>query len=210
MKISVSILNLDFRKLEQEIKRIESGCPDSFHMDIMDGHLVDNISFGPDIVKTVDRITNLPLQSHLMITNPEKFTDKFFEVGSASVTVHAEVIDNKNKNIFKKDNMGISLDPDYKVEKIFPHLADVKRVLVMSVYAGFGGQIFIEKSIDRILKISEERRRQNLDFQISVDGGINLDTARACKSAGADEVAVGSYITRSKNPVDRIKAIKKL
>ncbi|MGM0441379.1 MAG: ribulose-phosphate 3-epimerase [Elusimicrobiota bacterium] len=210
MKISVSILNLDFRKLEKEMNRIEKGKPNSFHMDIMDGHLVDNISFGPDIVKTVRRITELPIHSHLMITNPEKFTDRFFESGSSTVTIHAEALTRENKSLLKKNNLGLSLNPDYPVEKIYPYLDKVKRVLIMSVYAGFGGQSFIEESLERINKIAEKRKKRGLDFKISVDGGINVDTALLCKQAGADEVSVGSYITRSDNPAGRIKAIKKL
>ncbi len=208
IKVSVSILNLDFANLERSLKNIETAGVDSFHMDIMDGHFVDNISFGPDLVKIISRITTLPLHSHLMISNPEKFVDRFFSVGSETVTIHVETLNDKNLHILDMDNIGISLNPDMPTESVFPYLHKVKRVLVMSVMPGFGGQQFMESSIESIRRIAEKRSEIGSAFIISVDGGVNYDTGLKCMAAGADELAVGSYITKSDDPAEKIRRLK--
>ncbi len=210
VKVSVSILNIDFGNLKKSIKDIENAGIDSFHMDIMDGHFVDNISFGPYIVKTINKLTSLPLHTHLMIYNPEKFIDRFFEAGSETVTIHVETLNDKNFNLLDRKNIGISLNPDIPLEKIYPYLDKVKRVLVMSVMAGFGGQQFIEKSIESISKLAEKRENLGLDFIISVDGGINSDNAGRCIKAGVDELAVGSYITAATNPAEKVNKLANL
>lgn len=208
MKISVSILDMDFGNLKEAIKTIENTPIDSLHMDIMDGHFVDNISFGPDIVRTVKGVCSVPLHTHLMIYDPEKFVDRFFKAGSRTVTVHAETLNDKNLHILDRNNMGISLNPDMSIERIYPYLAKVKRVLVMSVMAGFGGQEFIETSVESIYKLAEKRKKTGLDFVISVDGGVNSDSAAKCIKAGADELVVGAYITKADNPEERIRQLK--
>ncbi|MFW6172169.1 MAG: ribulose-phosphate 3-epimerase [Elusimicrobiota bacterium] len=208
MKISISVLNIDFINLKDEINKIEKAGADSFHMDIMDGHFVDNISFGPDVVKTFSRATSFPIHTHLMIEKPQKFVERFFDAGSSTVTVHVETLNSENKDILKKENMGISFDAGEEPEEVFPYLEYVDRVLVMSVYAGFGGQKFIEQSLDKIKKIADIRKEKGYDFIISVDGGVNSDNAQKCIKAGADELVIGSYLTKSDDPESRIKKIR--
>jgi ribulose-phosphate 3-epimerase len=208
--ISVSILNMDFKDLANSIKKIEETPIDSFHMDIMDGQFVNNISFGPDVVKAVSEVTGKPFYSHLMIFNPERFVDRFFEAGSESVVVHVETLNKENKSIMDRPNMGISLNPDIPLEDLFPYLDKVDRVLVMSVYAGFGGQKFIPESLDRISELARRRKEQGLDFIISVDGGINYESAVECVKAGVDEISVGSYITKSEDPAEAIRLLKSI
>ncbi|MBN2407546.1 MAG: ribulose-phosphate 3-epimerase [Elusimicrobia bacterium] len=207
MKLGVSILNMDFGNLEASIKKIEKTRIDDFHMDIMDGHFVDNISYGPEMVKTVRRITGIPLITHLMIENPEKFVGRFFEAGSQAVLVHVETLNDANRSILEMDNMGISFNPDVPLEDVAPYLDKVNRVLVMSVYAGFGGQDFIEESLQKIAALKEIRKSKGLDFEISVDGGINAESASRCLKAGVDEIVVGSYITRADDPAERIDTL---
>ncbi|MFC2062129.1 ribulose-phosphate 3-epimerase [Elusimicrobiota bacterium] len=208
MKISISVLNIDFKNLRQTIEVLESAGIDSWHMDIMDGHFVDNISFGPDVVKTVNEISDLPIFTHLMIKNPEKHIDKYFEAGSEIVTVHAEVLNDDNIDILEKENIGISFNPDYPLPEIFPYLEKVKEVLVMSVFAGFGGQEFIEDSLARISQLDERKKELGLDFKISVDGGINAKNALSCLNAGANEVIIGTFVTKSQDPAEKIKEIQ--
>lgn len=208
MKISVSVLNLDFAHLEDSIREFEHAGADSLHMDIMDGNFVDNISFGPAIVKTIADITVLPVYSHLMIVKPEKYIKKFFEAGSQSVTVHVETISEDNKDILDMDNVGLSLNPDIDLAELDGYLNIVSEVLIMSVYAGFGGQQFIQSSLERIEKIKNKRDQIGADYKIAVDGGINPEVAARCAEAGADEVIVGSYITASDDPAGAVEKIR--
>lgn len=208
MKISVSVLNLDFAHLEDSIRKFEAAGVDSLHMDIMDGSFVDNISFGPAIVKTIADITVLPVYSHLMIVKPEKYIKKFFEAGSQNVTVHIETINKDNENILDMDNVGLSLNPDIALAELDGYLNKISEVLIMSVYAGFGGQQFIESSLDRIEKIKNKRERIGADYKIAVDGGVNPEVAARCAESGADEVITGFYITSFDDPAGAVEKIR--
>ncbi|MFC2091395.1 ribulose-phosphate 3-epimerase [Elusimicrobiota bacterium] len=208
MKISLSILDMDFADLRTSLKQFETSGIDSFHMDIMDGNFVDNISFGPGIVRTVHEISPLTLHSHLMITEPGRFVGRFFDAGSASVTVHVESLNEGNMSVLERNNIGLSLNPDVPVECLFPYLHKVNRILIMSVNAGYGGQEFIESSLDRISMLASKRKGSGSDYIISVDGGINLHNACKCMEAGADELVVGSYITKAENPTTVIAGLK--
>ncbi|MFH1415098.1 MAG: ribulose-phosphate 3-epimerase [Elusimicrobiota bacterium] len=208
--LSVSILNMDFGNLEKEIRSIERMSIDSFHMDIMDGHLVDNISFGPAVVEKVREITDIPIHSHLMISNPERFTKRFFEAGSDTVTIHAETLEGIDTENFFSERTGVSFNPDYPVEEVFPYLDKVGRVLVMSVMAGFGGQEFVESSLKSIEVLAEKRSKDGHNYIISVDGGVNEETSARCIDAGADELIVGSYITKSDDPESKISRLRTL
>jgi ribulose-phosphate 3-epimerase len=208
INISVSILNMDFANLAKAVRNIEKAGIDSFHMDIMDGSFVDNISFGPAVVETVKRITSLPLISHLMILKPFKYVDRFFAAGSEKVIVHAEALNKEDSRLMDRENMGVSINPDIPLESVYPYLEKADRVLVMSVFAGFGEQEFIPQTVDRISALREKREELGLKFVISVDGGINDKNAAKCVRAGADELVVGSYATRSKNPVKTIKRMR--
>ncbi len=207
-KISVSVLNMDFMNLGESIKEVETAGADSFHMDIMDGHFVDNISFGPDTVSSIRQFALLPFHTHLMISNPKKFIKRFFDAGSKTITVHIEAIEN-DRGFTITRNMGISLNPSAPIEKIFPYMDKISRVLIMSVNPGFGGQKFIKESIEKIYSLAQRREELGLKFIISVDGGIEPNSAALCSQAGADELVVGSYVTASKD-LTVAESIKKL
>ncbi len=208
MEISVSVLDMDFGHLEDSIKLLETADIDSLHMDIMDGRFVDNISFGPAIVRTIAQITKLPIYSHLMISRPEKYVKNFFESGSRGVTVHLETINEDNEYILETDNMGLSLNPDIELAGLDPYLNKVSEVLIMSVYAGFGGQKFIQSSLDRIRELRKKRERLGLNYKISVDGGINPEIVPLCVESGADEIIAGSYVSASRDPVKAVSALR--
>lgn len=172
ISISVSVLNMDWTNLRNAIKEVEDAGIESLHLDIMDGNFVDNISFGPDIVRSVNTITSLPLNTHLMIKNPAKFIDRFFKAGSDTVTVHIETLQSESDfKLLSGKNIGISLNPDTPVETIEPYLSSVQRVLIMSVEPGFGGQKFIGESLNKISRLREKERRPdfNLPFPLMAE-----------------------------------------
>lgn len=211
VSISVSVLNMDFTNLSDAIREVENTGIESLHLDIMDGNFVDNISFGPDIVQSVNTVTSLPLHTHLMIKNPAKFVGRFFKAGSDTVTLHIETLQSEiDFKLLSGKNMGISLNPDMPVETIYPYLDSVKRVLIMSVEPGFGGQKFIGESLNKISQLRKKREETGLQFTISVDGGIDNLSAPECIKAGVDELVVGAYITRSKSPATDIRKLRKL
>lgn len=204
IKIAPSILSADFGKLNAEIASIEKYA-DLLHLDIMDGHFVPNITFGPEIIKNIK--TSLPLHCHLMISNPEIHAEAFAKVGANIITFHIEAIPEPLELIKQIKSYGVkaglSLNPPTEVEEILPFLNEVDYVLVMSVQPGFGGQSFMDSAIPKIQAI----RSLYPDLDIEVDGGINAQTGRLAKEAGANILTAGSYIFRSD---DRGKAIESL
>lgn len=208
MKISPSILTANFVNLNQELKSIEKA--DYLHLDIMDGHFVPNISFGPFISSVIQKHTNLKLDTHLMVTDPLFWLDKFNLPNTEFITVHYEA--NKLEETLDKIHelnlkAGISFKPNTKVNQIKSYLSKVDLVLVMSVEPGFGGQKFMENSLDKIKELAKLRKDYNYNFLIEVDGGINQETAKLCKEAGADILVVGSYLF---NSLDRENLIIKM
>ena len=201
---------MDFSRLRECIEEVEKAGADSLHLDIMDGHFVNNISYGPGISKTIISIASVPVHAHLMIEDPLKYAERFFEAGCSSVSAHVETLSSQNEDILKMPHTGISLNPDVPLSKLRPYIKDVERVLVMSVMAGFGGQSFMRQSLKRIESLKKEREKAGLDFVIEVDGGINDKTALECLKAGADEVIVGSWVTASQDPAERVKYLKSL
>lgn len=204
LKIAPSILSADFGQLNAEIASIETHA-DLLHLDIMDGHFVPNITFGPEIIKNIK--TSLPLHCHLMISNPEVHAEAFAKVGAEIITFHIEAIPNPLELIKQIKSYGVkaglSLNPPTEVEQILPFVSEVDYVLVMSVQPGFGGQAFMESALPKIQTI----RSQFPDLDIEVDGGINAETGRLAKEAGANILTAGSYIFKSE---DRIAAIESL
>jgi ribulose-phosphate 3-epimerase len=212
IKISPSILSADFSKLGEEIKSIEP-YSDMLHIDVMDGHFVPNITIGPVIIESIKKVTYLPLDTHLMIQNPEKYVESFIESGSDIITVHIETVNknslddivNKIRNAHKK--ITIALNPNTKLETIMPHIDKVDMILLMTVNPGFAGQSFIESVLSKIVKLRKILQERELDVDIEVDGGINAETAPLVKYAGANVLVSASFIFRNK---DRKEAIREL
>lgn len=198
--ISPSILSADFMNLESEINAIKNCGVKWVHIDVMDGHFVPNISIGVPVVKSIRKKTDLFLDTHLMIDNPEKYVEVFANAGSDLITFHLEATENPAevirlvKSFGKK--VGISIKPKTEAKEVFPYLNDVDLVLVMTVEPGFGGQEFMH---DCAMKIPEIREKAPEDLIIQVDGGINNLTGKICKSLGANSLVAGSYIYGSED-----------
>lgn len=208
LKIAPSILNANFKELEKELKSVNNIA--YWHIDIMDGNFVPNISFGPEITKHVSDIAKVNLDIHLMVLNPLDWIDDFSFDNTEYITVHYESNDfvKALKKIREnKIKTGISIKPKTQVEELIPYLEDIDLVLVMSVQPGFGGQSFMDSSLDKIAWLRDYRTKHNLDYVIEVDGGINDKTAKLVKEAGVDIVVAGSYIFKSG---DRDRAVESL
>ncbi|MCU7493618.1 MAG: ribulose-phosphate 3-epimerase [Bacteroidota bacterium] len=199
--ISPSILNADFSRLADEVALAERGGADWVHCDIMDGHFVPNISFGPFIVKTAKKITKLPLDVHLMIENPDLYIEDFLKSGADIVTVHQEAVVHLNRTIQHIKGLGaragVSINPSTPVSTLREIAEFVDMVLIMSVNPGFGGQSFIESSLRKIRETVRLREEMNANFLIEVDGGISSENIQKISDAGADVFVVGSAIFKS-------------
>lgn len=211
MKIAPSILSADFSKLGDDIREVEAGGADYIHVDVMDGHFVPNITLGPPIVKAIRPITGLPLDVHLMISEPAKYVDAFADAGADYITVHVEADPHIHRTIQMIKNRGVKagvvLNPGTPAELLKPLLADVDMVLLMTVNPGFGGQAFIPSVVSKIKEIRKWADELNPALEIEVDGGINPETIAVCAEAGADVFVAGSAIY---NQSDRKKAIEDL
>ncbi|MBE4908772.1 ribulose-phosphate 3-epimerase [Bacillus luteolus] len=211
VKIAPSILSADFAKLGQEIKDVERGGADYIHIDVMDGHFVPNITIGPLIVNAVRPITQLPLDVHLMIENPDQYIADFAKAGADHITVHVEACKHLHRTIqLIKDQgikAGVVLNPATPVDTIKHVLPELDMVLLMTVNPGFGGQKFISSVLPKIKELSEMISTLGLPIEIEVDGGVNEETAKLCIEAGANVLVAGSAVF---NQEDRAKAISKL
>lgn len=200
MKISASILNANFLDLENEIKKTEAAGIDSFHLDVMDGHFVPNLSFGTPILKAIKKIAQKPIFSHLMVTEPEKMIE-WFLADSTGVIFHIEATEKVRDciNLIHRANRycGIACNPETPYSLLLPYLAEVEDILVMSVHPGFGGQKFIADVLPKIEKLKETGREKGLPFIVSVDGGVNEEITPQLRKAGVDKIVVGSYLFRS-------------
>ncbi|MDZ7815762.1 MAG: ribulose-phosphate 3-epimerase [Planctomycetota bacterium] len=207
LKISPSILSADFADLEGQIRLIEQGGADYVHLDVMDGHFVPNISFGPMVAATVNRITDLTCDAHLMITDPDKYIEAFAKSGVDICTVHIEVLDDPRSTLARIRELGmapaLTLNPDTDVELILPHLNLVEQVLVMSVFPGFSGQSFIPDTLDTVRRLRSEAP----ELDIEIDGGMNSDTVPQAVEAGANVLVAASAIFKS---TDIVRAIRDL
>ncbi|UKS67093.1 ribulose-phosphate 3-epimerase [Rossellomorea marisflavi] len=211
MKIAPSILSADFSKLGEDIREVDAGGADYIHVDVMDGHFVPNITLGPPIVKAIRPITGLPLDVHLMISEPAKYVDAFADAGADYITVHVEADPHIHRTIQLIKNRGVKagvvLNPGTASELIKPLIADIDMVLLMTVNPGFGGQAFIPSVVTKIKEIRKWADELNPALEIEVDGGINPETIAVCAEAGADVFVAGSAIY---NQSDRKKAIEDL
>ena len=205
--ISPSILSADFANLERDIKAVEQA--DWLHIDVMDGHFVPNITIGVPVVKSIKKITKLPLDVHLMIENPEKYIEPFASAGADIITFHYEAARDINEtiNLIKSFGIkaGMSIKPKTPPEVVFPYLNDLDLVLVMTVEPGFGGQKFMEDCAEKIPAIKAQGKK---DMIIQVDGGINAETARICTLLGANSLVAGNYIYKSDDINRAINSLK--
>ena len=203
IQISPSILSADFSELGNEIKRLEEGGADMIHVDVMDGHFVPNLTIGPPVIKALRKSTKLPFDVHLMISPVHKYIKNYAEAGADIITIHPEATDNLENSIkyikeFGK-KVGISLNPETKTEVIIKFLKEIDLVLVMSVHPGFGGQKFIPEVLSKIQKLKEIKLRENLRFDIEVDGGIDFNNSKSVIEAGANILVSGTTIFKNNN-----------
>jgi ribulose-phosphate 3-epimerase len=208
VKIAPSILSADFSKLGEEILEVEKGGADYIHVDVMDGHFVPNITIGPLIVEAIRPITQLPLDVHLMIENPDQYIKAFADAGADYITVHVEASRHLHRTIHYIKSLGVKagvvLNPATPVESIQHIIGDVDMVLLMSVNPGFGGQKFIPEVLPKIRKVRKMAEEKGVNLEIEIDGGVNSETAKLCIEAGANVLVAGSAIYNEK---DRVKAI---
>ena len=213
IKISPSILSADFSQLGKEINNLEKGGADLIHVDVMDGHFVPNLTIGPPVIKALRNYTKLPFDVHLMISPVHKYIKNFAEAGSDIITIHPEATENLNESIslIKRLNkkVGISLNPNTKISVIESKLKNIDLVLVMSVLHGFGGQKFIPETIKKIKDLKEIKDKNNYNFDIEVDGGINFLNSKDVINAGANILVSGTTIFKENNG-DIKKNIEKL
>jgi len=211
-KIAPSILSADFTRLGEEVKSVEQAGADYIHIDVMDGHFVPNITIGPMIVKAVRRVTELPLDVHLMISNPDRFIEDFSQAGANIITVHAEAVNHLHRSLQIIRRAGaqpaVSLNPATPLQLIEYILEGLDMVLLMTVNPGFESQEFIPEVIPKINRLSEMIDERGLDIEIEVDGGINPETIHRVSSAGANVFVVGSAIFYSENYADTIRIMR--
>ncbi len=203
IQISPSILSADFSNLEKDIKKLETAGADMIHVDVMDGHFVPNITIGPPVIKALRNKTSLPFDVHLMISPVHKYIKDFANAGADIITIHPEATPNLQESIdeiksFKK-KVGISLNPDTKIDIVENYLDKVDLILIMSVYPGFGGQKFISDVLEKIKNLKNLKDKKKLNFDIEVDGGINFSNFKSVIDAGANVLVSGTTIFKENN-----------
>lgn len=212
IKIAPSLLSADFRNIEKEIKKVERCGVDLLHLDIMDGHFVPNITFGPMIVKAINECTKLPLDVHLMIENPDSYVESFVKSGADYLTVSIEACHHLHRTIglIKSFNVkvGCALNPATPFELVKPVIKELDLLLLMTVNPGFGGQKFIPSVPSKIEEAKNFIQEHKLKTEIEVDGGINPETAKLVKKAGATILVAGDAIFKSKNYCQTVKALR--
>ena len=201
IQISPSILSADFSQLGKEIKRLEEGGADMIHVDVMDGHFVPNLTIGPPVIKALRKHCSLKFDVHLMISPVHKYIDAYADAGADIITIHPEATDNLQNSIDKikefKKKVGVSLNPETKVDIIKNFLNKVDLVLIMSVNPGFGGQKFMPEVLNKIKELVKIREKEKLIFDIEIDGGINFDNSKLAIEAGANILVSGTTIFKS-------------
>ena len=205
------MLAADFLHLEKDVETVNRYA-DIFHLDVMDGVFVPNISFGFPVIEAIASQAQKPMDVHLMIVEPEKYVDRFAQVGASMISFHLNASSDPEALLKHIRSLGIKaglvINPDIPVEALFPYLKDADYVLLMSVFAGFGGQKFIDATYERIRTLKAEIQRQGLDIKIEVDGGVSASNASALAEAGAEIFVAGSAVFKSDDPESVIKAMR--
>ena len=203
IQISPSILSADFSQLANEIKRLEDGGADMIHVDVMDGHFVPNLTIGPPVIKSLKKHSSILFDVHLMISPVHKYIKAYADAGADIITIHPEATDDIDSSIslIKELNkkVGVSLNPETKVDIIIEHLDKIDLVLIMSVNPGFGGQKFMPEVLSKIGELKKLRSAKDLDFDIEIDGGINFENSKIAIQAGANILVSGTTIFKSNN-----------
>ena len=203
IQISPSILSADFSQLGVEIKKLEEGGADMIHVDVMDGHFVPNLTIGPPVIKALRKQCDLKFDVHLMISPVHKYIESYADAGADIITIHPEATDNLESSILKirelNKKVGVSLNPESKIDLIRNYLDKIDLILIMSVNPGFGGQKFMPKVLEKIKELKKIQNEKNLDFDIEIDGGINFDNCKDAIDAGANILVSGTTIFKSNN-----------
>ena len=201
IQISPSILSANFSQLGDEIKRLNDAGADMIHVDVMDGHFVPNLTIGPPVIKALKKNSSVPFDVHLMISPVHKYIEAYANAGADIITIHPEATDNLQKSIDKikefKKKVGVSLNPETKVDIIKKNLSQIDLVLIMSVNPGFGGQKFMPEVLNKIKELVKIRKNEKLIFDIEIDGGINFDNSKLAIEAGANILVSGTTIFKS-------------
>jgi ribulose-phosphate 3-epimerase len=212
--VAPSLLSADFSRLAEEIAAVEREGAEFLHLDIMDGHFVPNITFGPVVVEAISRDSTVVLDAHLMIARPHRYLEQFVKAGAHIVTIHAEASEDVARDLKTIRDLGaksgLAINPDNQTETIEPWLDGVDMLLVMSVFPGFGGQSFMESSLDNVRRAVAVREERGLDFAIQIDGGIKPDTAPLARQAGAEILVAGTAVFRAPDYGEAIRAIRGL
>jgi len=203
IQISPSILSADFSQLRNEIKRLEEGGADMIHVDVMDGHFVPNLTIGPPVIKSLKKHSSILFDVHLMISPVHKYIESYSDAGADIITIHPEATDDLNSSILKikelNKKVGVSLNPETKIDVILNILDKIDLVLIMSVNPGFGGQKFMPEVLNKIKELKKIQKEKSLDFDIEIDGGINFENSKAAIEAGANILVSGTTIFKSNN-----------
>jgi ribulose-phosphate 3-epimerase len=211
--ISPSLLSANFANLQADVAVVEAAGADFLHIDVMDGHFVPNLTIGPVVLESLKKVAKIPFDTHLMITHPEKYAEEFIKAGSQYLTFHIEASEHPAiliSNIKKWGaKPGLSLRPKTHIKELLPYLKDIDLILVMTVEPGFGGQGFMQDQVSKIKELAAIREKHGYTYLISVDGGINAETAKICVEAGADILVAGSFIFKN-NPAQAIQQLRTL
>lgn len=211
VQIAPSMLAADFLHLEKDVELVNKHA-DIFHLDVMDGIFVPNISYGFPIVEAIAKKAEKTLDAHLMIIKPENYVERFAKVGVHMLSFHLNATENPGEVLSQIKALGmkagLAINPDIPVESLFPYLAQCDYVLLMSVFAGFGGQKFIEETYDRVAAVKKEIEAQGLDCQIQVDGGVSAANAQKLIECGAEILVAGSAVFKAEDPAGVIAAMK--
>jgi ribulose-phosphate 3-epimerase len=212
VQIAPSVLSADFTRLGEEIRTVEEAGADRLHLDVMDAHFVPNLTFGPVVISAIRRLTDLFLDTHLMMTEPHRYLDPFAKAGCDGLTVHIEAYPDPREILgaIRERGLraGLSINPPTPFETVEPFLEDADLLLVMSVNPGFGGQSFLPEVLPKLTRAAEIKRTRGLDLDLEIDGGIDPDTAPRAVEAGAEILVAGSAVFKAPDPARAVQDIR--